>query len=189
MESSNFTTGKVRLSYANIFHPAAAEKPGKKAKYKCMLIIQKSDSHTVDGIKKLINAHIEAAKKTNGGKLPNGFKKGLRDGDLEREDDENLKDCYFLNCSTTRAPGIVDKNGFPITDETAVYSGCYVRANINVYSFNVKEDGVNSQGVGFGLNHIQFWSNGEPLGGGAGVSTADAFATPIEDEEGADDWL
>ena len=45
-----------------------------------------------------------------GGKKPNkgAIKLPLRDGDVERPDDENYKDAYFINANSWTAPQIVD---------------------------------------------------------------------------------
>ena len=63
----------------------------------------------------------------------------------------------------------------------AVYSGCYVRASINCYPFNVN----GNRGVGFGLSNLQFWSDGTPLT--SRVRAEDEFdALDAEDD---DDFL
>ena len=52
-------------------------------------------------------------------------------------------DAFYINATSFEKPGVVDnKKGrdgkpIPITDPLQVYSGCYVRANINFYPFNV----------------------------------------------------
>jgi hypothetical protein len=49
----------------------------------------------------------------------------------------------------------------PILDQADLYSGCYVRASINLYPFNKN----GNKGIGAGLNNIQKLADGEPLGG------------------------
>ena len=64
------------------------------------------------------------------------LKTPLRDGDLERPDDEVYANCYFINANSATAPGIVDADRQPILERSEVYSGVYGRASINLYAFN-----------------------------------------------------
>jgi len=171
-KSTKIVTGVVRLSYAKIWEPEADDKG--VLKYSTSILIPKSDKKTIADIK---NA-IEAAKLAGKDKLGNKagvIKTPLRDGDEERPDDAAYAGHYFLNASTTHKPGIVDRSVKPIMDRDEVYSGCYVRASLNFYAFNV---GAN-KGIAVGLNNIMKWEDGEPLGGGKSKAEDDfaAFAT------------
>jgi len=84
----------------------------------------------------------------------------------------------FLNANSTQKPGIVDKDLVEILDPDEVYSGCYGRASISFYPFNVN----GNRGVGVGLNNIQKLSEGERLGGSR-ASAEDDFSDDFEDEE------
>ena len=55
MAETKLTTGKVRLSYANIWKPKAMAE-GQEAKYSVSLLIPKSDTKTVNAIKAAIKA-------------------------------------------------------------------------------------------------------------------------------------
>lgn len=85
----------------------------------------------------------------------------LRDGDLERPDDEAYANSYFINANSASAPGIVDAYRQPIIDHSEVYSGVYGRASINFYAFNSN----GNKGIACGLNNLQKIRDGEPLGG------------------------
>lgn len=154
------TTGKVRLSYAHIFEPHAMNE-GQEAKYSVSVIISKSDKETLKAIKEA----TEQAKKDGaskwGNKIPGNLKTPLRDGDVEREDDEAYKGCYFLNASSKNKPGVVDANVQPVLDATEVYSGCYARLTLNFYAYNAS----GNKGIAAGLGNIQKLEDGEPLGG------------------------
>ena len=104
------------------------------------------------------------------------LKTPLRDGDLERPDDEAYHDSYFINANSSSAPGIVDANCQPILDRSEVYSGVYGRASINLYAFNSN----GNKGIACGLNNLQKIRDGEPLGGKS--SAEDDFATEDEDD-------
>ena len=152
-------TGKVRFSYANVWEPKSIN--GGDEKYSVSLIIPKSDKETIAKI----NAAVEAAKKEGiskfGGKIPTNLKLPLRDGDLDRPDDEAYANSYFVNANSTTKPNIVDKNVQPILDSTEFYSGCYGRASIVFYAFNSN----GNKGIACGLQNLQKLADGEPLGG------------------------
>jgi hypothetical protein len=158
-ETTKAVTGKVRFSYCNIWSPKSIN--GGDPKYSVSLIIAKSDQETLAKV----NAAIEAAKKEGlskfGGKIPANLKLPLRDGDIDRADDANYENCYFINANSTTAPGIIDRNKQTILDSTEVYSGCYGRASITFYAFNTN----GNKGIACGLQNLQKLADGEPLGG------------------------
>lgn len=171
----------TRWSYANIWEPKSIK--GSDPKFSVSLIIPKSDKQTIGKIKKA----IEAAYKEGEGKLKgNGksvsalsvLKTPLRDGDAERPDDEAYSNSYFLNANSTTAPGVVDTAKQPILDKFEVYSGCYGRASINFYAYNVN----GNRGIACGLNHLQKVRDGEPLGGRSRAED-DFDDLDIEDDE------
>lgn len=174
-------TGKdTRWSYANVWEPKSIN--GGVPKYSVSLIIPKSDTKTIEAIKKAIQAaykECEAKLKGNSRSVPplEAIKTPLRDGDLERPDDEAYKDSYFVNANSTTPPGIVDASVQPILTRSEVYSGVYGRASINFYAFNSN----GNRGIACGLNNLQKIRDGEPLGSRA---TAESdFADFAEDDD------
>lgn len=162
--STKVITGKVRFSYANVFEPTAMQ-DGQTPKYNVSIIISKSDTKTVEAIKKAIEAAKKAGKSKiadKNGKIPVNLKTPLRDGDEERPDDPAYENSYFINANSERKPGIVDRDLNPIMSRDDFYSGCYGRASINFYAFN-----VNSKGIACGLNNLQKLEDGERLAGGS----------------------
>lgn len=162
--STKVITGKVRFSYANVFEPTAMQ-DGQTPKYNVSIIISKSDTKTIEAIKKAIEAAKEAGKSKiadKNGKIPVNLKTPLRDGDEERPDDPAYENSYFINANSERKPGIVDRDLNPIMSRDDFYSGCYGRASINFYAFN-----VNSKGIACGLNNLQKLEDGERLAGGS----------------------
>lgn len=172
-------TGKVRLSYANVWEPKSIN--GGKEKYSTSIIIPKSDTKTIEKIEKAVKAAIEKDLGKFGGKMPNmkTIKLPLRDGDVEK-DDEAYKDAYFVNANSMTAPQIVDRNVEQIIDRSEVYSGVFVRVTLNFYAFNVN----GNRGVACGLGNIQKIADGEPLGGRSNAK--DDFEALDTDE---DDFL
>lgn len=172
-------TNEVRFSYAHLWEPQAVN--GSEPKYSVSLIIPKSDKGTVKAIKDA----IEIAKKEGigkfGGKLPANLKLPLRDGDIERPDDEAYKDIYFVNCNSKEQPQIVDRKVNPIIDRNEFYSGCYGRASISIYAYNVN----GNRGIAASVNSVQKTRDGESLGG---RSRAEDDFTALEDDD-YDDFL
>lgn len=153
-------TGKVRFSYVHVWEKAAISEGGEE-RYSVSLIIPKSDKKQIAAIEAAIEAARQAGKSKWGGKIPSKLKLPLRDGDDERPDDENYTDSVFLNAVCKTKPGVVDSNVQPILNQDEFYSGCYGRASITFYPFDVN----GNRGVACGLNHVQKLEDGEPLGG------------------------
>jgi len=170
-------TGLVRLSYANVWEPKAVNE-GATPKYSVSLIIPKSDKETIAKINAAIDAAIEEGVGKFGGKKPNkaAIKLPLRDGDVEREDDEAYANSYFLNANSTTAPQIVDVKVQPILERSEVYSGVYARVSVNFYAFNSN----GNKGIACGLGNIQKVRDGEPLGGK--TNAADDFGLVDDDD-------
>ncbi len=140
-----------------------------------------SEGLTVTDLLKIIQTAYEEGQsklKGNGKSVPalSAIKTPLRDGDLERPDDEAYKNSYFINANSSTAPGIVDADRQPILERSEVYSGVYGRASINLYAFNSN----GNKGIACGLNNLQKIRDGEPLGGKSRAE--DDFATVDEDD-------
>lgn len=172
----------TRWSYANVWEAKSIN--GGAPKFSVSLIIPKSDTKTIEKIKAAIQAAYEEGEsklKGNGKTVPalSVLKTPLRDGDLERPDDEAYANSYFVNANSGTAPGIVDADRQPIIDHSEVYSGVYGRASINFYAFNSN----GNKGIACGLNNLQKMRDGEPLGGK--TRAEDDFA---DDDENFLDW-
>ncbi len=188
--ATKLVTGKVRLSYANIWEPR--ENDQGQLKYSCALLIPKTDKETLRKVKAIVDALKAEAVTKYKGKLPANFKLPLHDGDEEKPDDENYAGHYYLNAYANTQPGIAKPVGRgadgktrfeEIEDTTEVYSGCYARVSVNFYLYDNK-----SKGIGVGLNNIVKVQDGEPLAGRASVN--DDFADEeFDDGDEDDDFL
>lgn len=177
MSRTKVITSKVRFCYAHVFEPTAIEE-GQEKKYSVSVIIPKSDTKLINKIKAAIQAALEEGKAKFGGKIPANYKNPLRDGDLERPDDENYANSYFFTANSSRKPGIVDADLNPILDKDEFYSGCYGRASVNFYAFNVS----GNKGVAVGLNNLQKLEDGERLSGGGSTPEED-FGSYSDDDD------
>lgn len=170
---TKIVTGKVRLSYVNVFQPRA-DKPGKEPKYSVCVLIPKTDTATVNKVKAAVKAAADANVSLWGGKIPAGLKNPLRDGDTER-DAEEYKGHWFINANSKQKPGVVDAELNSVLDPQEVYSGCYGRVSLNFYGYN--QDG--NRGIGAGLNNVQKLADGDPLSGRSRAE--DDFSDATED--------
>lgn len=176
--SKNMNPTKVivscRFSYLHCWEPDSVN--GGDPKYSVSAIIPKSDTKTINAIK----AAVEQAKKDSiskwGGKIPANLKLPLRDGDIDRPDDEAYANSYFFNANSRQAPQVVDSHVQPILDQSEVYSGCYGKISVTFYGYNSN----GNRGIAAGLGNIQKLRDGESLGGR--TTAAEDFETE-EDED------
>lgn len=173
--NTKVVTGKIRMSYANLFTPRAMVE-GQDPKYSLCVLISKSDKETVNKINSAIDAAKKAGASLWGGKIPTNLKTPLRDGDEERPDQEEYAGHYFLNATSKQKPGVVDKSLNEILDTTEVYSGCYGRVSLNFYAFNQ----AGNKGIGCGLQNVQKLADGESL---AGRTRAEDDFDAVDDED------
>lgn len=167
------TTGKVRASFVHIFQPSIPQNGG-DPKYSITLLIPKGDMATLNGI----YAEIEKAKQEGvqkfGGSIPPACRVPIYDGDGVRPASgepfgEECRGHMVMTASAKLQPSIVGLDMQNILNPADVYSGCYVRANINFFAYNTN----GNKGIGCGLNAVQKIADGEPLT--ARVSAEEAF--------------
>lgn len=176
-------TGVCRLSYANIWQPKSI-KDG-TPKYSTSVLIPKNDAATISRIKSAIEAAYREGENKLRGNAKNvpplaAIKTPLRDGDIERPDDDAYKGCWFLNANSTTAPGVVNLARETITDTSQIYSGVFARVSLAFFAYSAN----GNRGVAAGLQHIQKVRDGEPLGGKSRAEDDfnDDFATEIDDD-------
>ena len=165
--------GEVRLSYCHLFQPEAVADGGEK-KYSVSIIIPKSNTKLVAEIKAAIEAAAATGISKFGGRRPANLKTPLRDGDLERADDDAYADAWFINASSKGKPGVVkvmnvqgEKKLVEVTNEEEVYSGCYGYVSVNFFAFN----NAGNKGVAAGLNNVLKTKDGTFLGGRTSAQT------------------
>lgn len=173
------TGPNTRWSYANVWEAKSIN--GGAPKFSVSLIIPKTDTVTIEKIRKAIQAAYEEGQSKLKGTskyMPDleDLKLPLRDGDKERKGDTTYAGCMFINANSSTAPGIVDADRQPILERSEVYSGVYGRASITLYAFNSN----GNRGIACGLNNLQKIRDGEPMGSRSRAE--DDFATDDDED-------
>lgn len=198
--SLKVVTGKVRLSYPQLFKAKAAEE-GQDPKFSVEVLIPKSDTKTLAKIRAAQNAAAAASergKKALGDSVPTWgsdkfphkkFTDTLRDGDDDDENDgrDERKGHWFMNVRSSEKfkPGVVDKNLDDVQDQSEVYGGVYARVSMTAFAFSTQ----GNKGVSFGLNSVQVLGYGDSFGGER-ENASEVFDDDFEDEGApADDLL
>jgi len=146
-------------------------------KYSCDILIPKSDAANIARVNRAIAAaHKDGLDGKWAGVAPAQFKNpALKDGDGPRPNGEPHSEAYhghlYVSAKSDSKPGVFRYVGKkidgtpdfePITDTTAVYSGCFCYVNVTFYAYNHKTGG---KGIAVGLNDIVKIQDGEPLAG------------------------
>lgn len=166
ISDTNIRIGEVRFTYCHLFEKRKND-DGPEGKYGCCIIWPKSET----AITQLINAAVEAAKLKGksekwGGKIPANVKSPIRDGDIDREDDDSFAGCYFVNANAGQAPGVCILENGQIVEALGTedfYSGCYGAATLNLFPY----ENSGNKGIGVGVNNVIKTRDGERLAGGA----------------------
>ena len=114
-------------------------------------------------------ALIKKAQKTDRRLLKDGNDKTNDDGDIA----EGYADMLYIKGSNKGAVRVVNRDRSDLTEEDgAIYSGCYVNAQLDIWA----QDNDWGKFINCKLLAVQFWADGEKLGGDGGESAdIDAF--------------
>lgn len=165
-------TGEVRLSYANLTKPRAAQ-PGAEEKYSVTLLIPKSDTATKAGIDAAIAAAYEqgvADKWKN--TRPQLRYPVIYDGDGVRPSGEAFgEECrghWVMTASSKLKPQVVHTSNIRTElSPSDIYSGMYARVTVRMYPY--ANNG--NRGVGCGLGNVLKTRDGEALSGHASAES------------------
>ncbi len=175
------TTPIFRLAFPHIFQAA----PNLQGKLKFSIVMLFDNEMWSDGslnpLKTLVNELV--VKKW--GKTPDGFFNCFKDGNTKTYD--GYEDTIFASAASEYQRPVVDggnqaKGIKPqeIINPAEVYAGCYCKASVNAYTWEV----MGKTGVSFGLLAIQKTKDGKPFSRFAG---AEADFDPITPELAAPD--
>jgi hypothetical protein len=188
MSRSTVITPECTISYPALFEPKPT--PSGEARYSAAFIFDKDAD-----LSELEAAAKDAAERRWGSKATAMLKNRqlrwpFRDG-AEKEGRAGYgSGKTFVNCSSTRPPGVVsrfagrDGKPLPISDPTELYPGCRVRASLVAFAYDVS----GNRGVSFVLCNVQKLGEGERLDGRLRAEDEfDAFEAPVDlDIDGAD---
>ena len=162
---AKLVTGRLRTSFVNLEEPNALSE-----KYQVDLLIPKNGPE-VKKIKGAIKAAIgEGVEKKWNGKKPANLHNPLKDGDerLDSVDDPSkyavYEGHYYITPKAAKPSQFFcfDRERNTISPEE-IYSGCSVRASIDVFPYAHEKGG---KGVSISLKALQFVADGEPVGSG-----------------------
>ena len=165
-------TGKVRLSYVNVF-VAKAREAGQEEKFSTVILLPKTDIES----KAKIDAAIAAARGKGVNEIwkmnPPIINIPVYDGDGVKPSDgmpfgDECKGHWVFTASAKKdyPPQIVDARVQPILNQSELYSGVYARVSINFYPYSY----AGKKGIGVGLGNIQKVADGPSLAGGRSAS-------------------
>lgn len=160
--SKSITTGECRLSFQKLTHGEPTDDGA--TKFSCVLLIPKTDTATIAALEECYKEALEEGKaKKFGGKIPATVVRPWKDGDLDADQYPEMEGHWKLNVATRTKPPVVDRAKRQLTSDEDIYSGMYVRANINLYAYNFNNT---KKGITAGLNGVQKLRDGERFGGG-----------------------
>jgi len=171
------TSPPVRVSYTQSLFTPKAFQQGQDPKYSVTVMIDKTNAEQM-AFMKAIHADAQAAlaeawpdqAKRPRIALVGETKSLIKDGDKTLGNDgvplveknPEYAGHYLIRVSAKQKPVVVDRNRQEIIDPAVVYGGCVCKVNLNVYTFDTQAN----KGVTAGINGVQFWADGERLGGG-----------------------
>lgn len=165
-------TGEVRLSYAHLTTPRAAQ-PGQELKYSVTLLIPKTDAATKADIDAAIQAAAqEALSKVWNGTRPPQLRVPIYDGDGVRPSGvpfgDECKGHWVMTASSKIKPQVVGIDNINCELSPAdIYSGMYARVTIRFFGYS----NSGNKGIGCGLGNVLKTRDGEPLSGSASAAT------------------
>lgn len=144
-----------RFAYLNCWRPVSQYNGVQK--YTVAAVVDKNDRETIMQIEDAIEYVKNQSLQLWGGRIPMNLRSPLHDGDEEKPDNSVFKNSYYINAKSKDAPQVVDSRVQPITDQTEVYSGCYGRVSITLYSYNFG----GAKGIAAWLGNIQKLKDGD----------------------------
>lgn len=171
--NGNWITPKARASFVHVLKQGKPMKPGADPKYSITLLFDKDADFTLakkmasDALNEKFGSKLADLNSTDPKKkaAAEAFKARLKSPFRDQGEKTHLEGyepgCIFITATGKNRPGVVDAAGADIIEERDIYSGCYVRAALRAFAYDV-DGGV---GVSFGLQNVQKLADGEPLGG------------------------
>lgn len=157
-------TPRFRASYPNLFTAKLNELNGKEEFSVVALFDNTSD---LKDLRRIVDEAI-TEKWPDPKKRPGNLRLPFRDQGERAKDVDGKKVLpagykaghVFITLKSNKAPAILDQSGKTrITDESAIYPGCYLRASVRAAAYDTK----GNKGVSIYLGNIQKMADGELL--------------------------
>ena len=164
--STKVTTTEFRVAYPAVFRPKHNDLSGKD-EYSVVALFPKGAD--LSKLKAAAQAAVIKKFGEDKKKWPKSLKSPFRDqADRAKENDkgeEVLPQGYeagaiYINMKSAQRPGVVAQDMNEIIDESDFYGGCWARASINAYAYDIK----GNRGVAFGLNNLQKLKDDDAFG-------------------------
>lgn len=184
--SEDIKTPLARVAFADGLFKLQENDSGRKS-WGCSLLFVKGDP----GLPKLHAAALDAATQEWGDKAAQMIKDGLikspfldGDGPQGKSKKSGEPHAGFPGTTFIRVvsgeeyrPKLVNQKVLPITSQEELYSGCYVYAVVNAFTWENREKG---KGISFGVSMLQKVKDGDRLGGAGG--NPEEYFEKIDDE-------
>lgn len=155
--TGNIRTCPVRLSFPNIFKPGKAMEEGKEPKYGVTLLFPRGAN---------IALLRSAAEATAAEKFGNDWKSRRLTFPFRDQGEKSFAGyeagCVFLNATSTKRPGVINRDGSQLSDPEALYPGVWALVTLRPFAYDSKL----KKGISFGLQNVQKLCDGERLSGG-----------------------
>lgn len=177
-KETQIVTPKFRISFPSVFEPKYNQL-AEKNQYTLVMLFPKTDKVALKPMMDLM-ARVAEHRFGKGAK---GLKNPFKDGDTAKNQAEEFikeknpayEGQMVLSSWSKNKPGVVNSKNQIILDHDEIYGGCYCRAQLNCYAYEVK----GNRGIAFGLMHVQKLEDGDPFG--ARTRVEDAFS-PVDGE-------
>lgn len=166
-ESFTLISPVARASFVQLVKPKAnISQPGSAPKFSLNLIFDPEDAQIIYAA--IMDVATRAFGADAAGMIAReAIKQPLKDGSKPNKKtgliDPTTNGKYFITAKSNedRQPICFAQDGGTVLNPSAIYSGCYVRAELNFFSFTMPT----ASGVSVGANFIQFVKDGEKLAG------------------------
>jgi len=154
-EVVKITTPFFRASFAHVFKPTSFK--GQEPKYSVQMLFPKDAD--LSEMKKAASQAIRDKWGNDKTKWPQNLRNPFKDGN--KKNLEDYKDKTVVEARSKFKPGIIDGTGREIIDPQEFYSGCWARATVTVYAYDM----AGNCGVAFGLQNLQKWKDDKAFSG------------------------
>jgi hypothetical protein len=167
LKMAGVITPEFRVSYPNVFE-ARLNDQNNKMEYTLVALFKSGEK--LDSLKNLVREEATKLWGADSKKWPKKMKSPFRDqAEREKELDDGTmvmpegysKGAIFINLKSRQQPGLIDAKRQPILDPAEFYAGCYARASVTAFAYDVK----GNQGVAIWMTNLQKTRDGEPLSG------------------------